>query len=142
MIYEKYRIVEHPRIMLFFEIGIFLSTQTVIFVPMKALNRYIAFLLFMLLATGVFAQDNKPAFRVAPNPADDYIELFFEADNATPSLIRVFDLIGNQVSTMNVPANNTHPIKIETSTLKPGVYFLSVYTTSGRIETLKFLKAR
>lgn len=109
---------------------------------MKALNRYIAFLFFMLLSIGVFAQDSKPAFRVAPNPADDYIELFFEADNATPSAIRVFDLIGNQVSAINVPANNTHPIKIETATLKPGVYFLSVYTTSGRIETLKFLKAR
>lgn len=109
---------------------------------MKALYRYIAFLFFVLLATGVFAQDNKPAFRVAPNPADDYIELFFESENTTPSAIRVFDLIGNQVSSINVPANNTHPIKIETVTLKPGVYFLNVYTTSGRIETLKFLKVR
>ncbi len=108
---------------------------------MKALYRSIAFLFFMLLATGVFAQD-KPAFRVAPNPADDYIELFFESESTTPSGIRVFDLIGNQVSSINVPANNTHPIKIETATLKPGVYFLSVYTTTGRIETLKFLKVR
>lgn len=109
---------------------------------MKGLKRYIAISFFVLLATGVFAQDNKPAFRVAPNPADDFIELFFESENNAPSAIRVFDLIGNQVSTITVPANNTHPIKIETATLKPGVYFLSVYTTTGRIETLKFLKIR
>ncbi|HSZ71790.1 MAG TPA: T9SS type A sorting domain-containing protein [Cytophagaceae bacterium] len=109
---------------------------------MKALIRYIAIFLFMLQATWAFAQDNKPAFRVAPNPADDYIELFFESETSTPSSIRVFDLIGNQVSSITVPANNTHPIKIETANLKPGVYFMSVYSSSGRIETLKFLKVR
>lgn len=109
---------------------------------MKALKRYIAILFFLVLATGAFAQDSKPAFRVAPNPADDYIELFFEAENTSPSAIRIFDLIGNQVSNVSVPANNTHPIRIETATLKPGVYFLSVYTIAGRMETLKFLKVR
>lgn len=108
---------------------------------MKALYRYIAFLFFLILANGAFAQE-KPAFRIAPNPADDFIELFFESENTVPSAIRVFDLIGNQVNTISVPANNTQPIKIETATLKPGVYFLSVYTSTGRIETLKFLKAR
>jgi hypothetical protein len=109
---------------------------------MNAFNRYLAFFIFMLLATRVFAQDNKPAFRIAPNPADDYIELFFETETNTPSAIRVFDLIGNQVSAISIPTHNTHPIKIETATLKPGVYFLSVYASSGRIETLKFLKIR
>ena len=108
---------------------------------MKASIRYIAIFLFMLQATWAFSQDNKPAFRVAPNPADDYIELFFEAETTTPTAIRVFDLIGNQVSAINVPPN-THPVKIETANLKPGVYFMSVYSASGRIETLKFLKTR
>jgi hypothetical protein len=109
---------------------------------MKAFIRSITLFIFMLLATRVAGQDNKPAFRVAPNPADDYIELFFESETSTPTSVRVFDLIGNQVSAVNVPANNTHPIKIETANLKPGVYFMSVYSTSGRIETLKFLKVR
>jgi hypothetical protein len=109
---------------------------------MKAFIRYIAIFLFLLQATWAFSQDNKPAFRVAPNPADDYIELFFESETSTPTAIRVFDLIGNQVSGINVPANNTHPIKIETANLKPGVYFMSVYSSTGRIETLKFLKVR
>jgi hypothetical protein len=90
----------------------------------------------------VFCQDNKPAFRIAPNPADEFTELFVESDATTPTAIRVFDLIGNQVHYIHLAPNHTHPVRIETASLKPGVYFLSVYTSSGRIETLKFLKAR
>lgn len=108
---------------------------------MKKLLRYTTFSIFMLLATWSYGQDAKPAFRVAPNPADDYIEVFFESDVA-PSTIRIFDLIGNQVGSINVPGNTTHPIRIETANLKPGVYFMSVYSATGKMETLKFLKVR
>ncbi len=109
---------------------------------MKRLQ-YIVIIVLLLLQTSVLvAQDNKPAFRIAPNPADDYTELFVESDATTPTAIRVFDLIGNQVSYIHLAPNHTHPVRIETASLKPGVYFLSIYTSSGRIETLKFLKVR
>jgi hypothetical protein len=69
--------------------------------------------------------------------------LFVDSETVSPTAIRVFDLIGNQVAYFSVPANNhSHTVRIETAALKPGVYFLSVYTSAGRIETLKFLKAR
>lgn len=109
---------------------------------MKRLQYILIFILLLWQTNTVFAQDGKPAFRIAPNPADDYTELFVESDSTTPTAIRVFDLIGNQVNYIHLAANHTRPVRIETATLKPGVYFLSVYTSSGRIETLKFLKAR
>jgi hypothetical protein len=99
-------------------------------------------LLVIQTSTWLAAQDGKPSFRIAPNPADDYTELFVESDATTPNAIRVFDLIGNQVSHIHLAPNHTQPVRIETANFKPGVYFLSVYTSSGRIETLKFLKAR
>jgi Secretion system C-terminal sorting domain len=109
---------------------------------MKGLHYIVIIVMLVLQTSAGFAQDGKPAFRIAPNPADDYTELFVESDATTPTAIRVFDLIGNQVSFIHLAANHTHPVRIETANLKPGVYFLSVYTSSGRIETLKFLKAR
>ena len=121
-----------------------LSTQTCYICPiMKHLGYILVVISLLFLQTSnLLAQDGKPAFRIAPNPAEDYTELFVESDATTPTAIRVFDLIGNQVSSIHLAPNHTHPVRIETANLKPGVYFLSVYTSSGRIETLKFLKAR
>ena len=110
---------------------------------MKRLQLILVFTLFLFLANNSFAQDGRPTFRLAPNPADEFTELFVDSETVTPTSIRVFDLIGNQVAYFTVASNNhSHTVRIETATLKPGVYFLSVYTSSGRIETLKFLKAR
>lgn len=121
-----------------------LSTQTSYICAVVKRLQYIFVLISLVLQTSLLAvaQDNKPAFRIAPNPADEYTELFVESDATTPTAIRVFDLIGNQVNYLHLAPNHTQPVRIETANLKPGVYFLSVYTSSGRIETLKFLKAR
>ena len=72
---------------------------------------------------------------VAPNPANDFVNISFDKPNSTNSLIRIFDASGNLVFT----EKNSQPVlHINTSKFGRGLYFIKV-TNAGQVTTQKLI---
>jgi hypothetical protein len=82
------------------------------------------------IINGVSVEEVQPSPLFAfPNPASDYIEIDLErcptsARCWTSDNIRIYNSIGECVMTTNVGANGRWPLRIDTSNLPPGIYFL------------------
>lgn len=87
------------------------------------------------LCTGITSIPTKSGnMFLFPNPAKTEITLV----NTIPqSEIRLFDLIGNVVSSTTAVSEKT---KIDISELSDGVYFIKIYTAGESVKTFKFIK--
>lgn len=78
------------------------------------------------------------SFKVYPNPAHDMlnIDATIFVNSLTPLKVSVTDVVGRLVSSSTVNHQNT---QINTSSLKEGIYFLSI-EKEGKLYTSKFIK--
>jgi hypothetical protein len=99
-----------------------------------------------VLVTGTFVDDasineaDKVAFSAYPNPANDFITLGFQLDDASDVNIRVIDNLGRVVSAKdltNQSGNNS--VTVDVANLAAGVYTISLETAAGK-STKKFVK--
>jgi hypothetical protein len=69
-------------------------------------------------------------FKLFPNPADEFVEIKFDALKSNGRL-SVFDVAGKEVF-QTLLLNKQEQIKIQTSDLMPGIYLVTVTTELGR----------
>lgn len=80
------------------------------------------------------AEKQNANLRVFPNPANDVLNLSFES-NGKPSTVIISDILGHVV--ISEPSSSR---QINTSTLAPGMYVLSVVSEGLEIGKLKFIR--
>lgn len=74
-----------------------------------------------------------------PNPADNELNLRFNANIAQKIQVQITDVLGKSIQSNSINANSgTNLIMMDTKELSPGAYFLSVYT-GDEIKTLQFV---
>lgn len=76
----------------------------------------------------------RTSLRAFPNPANNLIHLDLEAESLQGTVI-VYDLLGNAVIREPLPCKS-----LNTSTLSPGMYLISVVSQNQEIANLKFIK--
>ncbi len=64
-----------------------------------------------------------------PNPVRDYTYFKFRLNTQQQVGIQLFDLLGNEMKSLEKDVYNpgTHTVKMDVSSLKPGVYFYKVH---------------
>lgn len=70
------------------------------------------------------------SFKLFPNPADEFVELRFDALKSNGS-VSIFDITGKEVYQTSTVAKQDQ-LKLQTSELNPGVYLVSLATELGR----------
>ncbi len=75
---------------------------------------------------------------VFPNPTSGELTVSFEKSN--PFTLRLVDISGKAVLTQTIANTNRH--KIDISSLKPGVYVLTLYNETGEKASYQILKTR
>jgi hypothetical protein len=99
----------------------------------------------VLTLTGAQAQtDSTFSVTTSPNPFDDQVVInITQAKNVTG--IKIFDAIGKEVSS-EIPVNSLFKAGVLSYTLdfthmRPGVYFCTIYSDKGILETRKLFRA-
>ena len=69
-------------------------------------------------------------FKLFPNPADEFVELRFDALKSNGS-VSIFDITGKEVYQTSIISKQDQ-LKLQTSELKPGIYLVSLATELGR----------
>jgi plastocyanin len=86
-------------------------------------------------------KENKFEFSAAPNPFDDQLSLNINIGDKTVTEVKIYDLIGKEVASVNLSGKTGfHSYRVDTSNLKAGIYFCTVYTTNGILETRKLFR--
>jgi len=88
-----------------------------------------AFTLTVSGATSVTEQDNYPNLRVYPNPTQG--ELYVSTSDYQISDIRLFDVMGRQISIVGQSEIGQSETTINIAHLPTGVYFLKIQTENG-----------
>lgn len=97
------------------------------------------------LSGNVDIQELSPAFaeigQPFPSPADDYITLPFDLNEPNEISYQVFDITGKIVHNKppRVYYTGRNEIRIETTNLITGTYFISIIPSDGILTTRKFL---
>jgi hypothetical protein len=77
----------------------------------------------------------------APNPFNDQLALNINVGNKNLSQLKIYDLIGKEVTSINLDGKSgSHSYSVDTSNLRPGIYFCTVYSERGIVETMKLFK--
>ena len=77
---------------------------------------------------------------VSPNPFYEYTTLKIKSSGQKINSFKVHNVIGKEIVSYDLSdKNNTLSYKINFSGLEPGVYFCSIYTEMGLIETKKLV---
>lgn len=107
---------------------------------MKKWLQVLGLLLFLGMAPAM-AQSDSSYFHIAPNPTEDDITIQLAAPQKTLKGIRVYDLIGKEIAYIDLSGKSGFiTLKIDLSFLPPGVYFCTVYTDKGILESKKVIK--
>jgi hypothetical protein len=63
-----------------------------------------------------------------PNPADDLLVIVFNSNSGNPAEMRILNILGNEVNSMNNIETNqgVNTIQLNTSGLAPGIYFYEI----------------
>jgi hypothetical protein len=101
---------------------------------------------FLLANTEVKAQaDTTFSVTVLTDPFDDQVVINVNHGNKNIVGIRIFDAIGKEVANVDLsaspsPKQGVTSITIDFSHLKPGVYFCTVYSNKGILETKRLYR--
>ena len=87
-------------------------------------------------------ESNKYEFIVAPNPFEDHFRLIINPGNKTVTYVKIFDLIGKEVFSIDVNSKSPSIYPLDATNLKPGIYFCTVYSEKGIIETKKIFRTK
>jgi hypothetical protein len=86
-------------------------------------------------------KEPKFEFSAVPNPFDDQLSLDIALGNKNVTEIKIYDLIGKEVASVNLSGKTGfHSYKVDTSNLRAGIYFCTVYTANGILETKKLFR--
>ncbi|NOU48088.1 MAG: T9SS type A sorting domain-containing protein [Bacteroidales bacterium] len=77
------------------------------------------------------------SMRVYPNPANQLVTILFDDVKAETGFVKVYSLSGSLVIE-NMTASNTNQMKIDISSLKPGLYILEV-VQGGKVQRQKLM---
>jgi hypothetical protein len=81
-------------------------------------------------------EKNKNAFKLFPNPAQNELEIVYEADFTKPQQLQITNLLGELVFQMQI---QTKKQKIDISNLNDGVYFVSIKNSQNESVTKKLV---
>jgi hypothetical protein len=88
---------------------------------------------------GLNAPDlSKSAWKVYPNPADQYVEFSIDAQRYKGASLVITDLLGHTVRKKSFSAGETKA-RLTTSDLKSGVYFYTLVVEGKAVETRKLV---
>ena len=106
----------------------------------------IIIIIFFLFSQSSFAQNNPeqtslPEYQVLiPNPIEDRATIKVVQGKHTLTEIRMYDIIGKEVVKVKITSGNgSYPVNL--SNLRPGVYFCTIFSDKGVVETRKLLKS-
>jgi plastocyanin len=86
-------------------------------------------------------KESKFEFSAAPNPFDDQLSMNINIGGKNVTDIKIYDIIGKEVASVNLSGKTgIHSYKVDTSNLKPGIYFCTVFSSSGILETKKLFR--
>lgn len=85
--------------------------------------------------------NEKSEYAIFPNPSKDYATLQLSKGKGEKTTIRVIDIFGKVVSEMNVQANESRSVKINTGKLAEGIYTVEI-TSAGKVSTQKISVAK
>jgi subtilisin family serine protease len=74
-----------------------------------------------------------------PNPVDDKLNIFAELDNSGGAIVKIVDILGNELMSYNAGFENTIEQTIDVSGLNRGVYFVVIETANDKL-VKKFVK--
>ena len=83
-----------------------------------------------------------PAFRLWPNPAQDFVLIDLQAAKGQPTTIGLTDLAGRVLSQTLVDAPTDAPYQLPTGTLANGLYLISITPTGQPANTTRLLIQR
>ncbi len=93
-----------------------------------------------LLFTGIATSTGAGSLSAYPNPAKDNLVVNFSTIIDTKALLTVYDLLGNQVLSVQIASTHTNgQSNLDISSLSTGMYVLRVSNTAGEV-ALKFIK--
>lgn len=82
-------------------------------------------------------------FTIFPNPFRENITLHIQSGTATIKSLRITNLIGKEIFELDLSGKSgSFSQKFDFETLEPGIYFFTLYTTKGAVETKKVVKLR
>ena len=82
-------------------------------------------------------------FTIYPNPFRENITLFIQSGNSSLKSLRITNLIGKDILDIDLSGKSgSFSQKIDFETLEPGIYFFTLYTSKGAIETKKVVKLK
>ncbi|MBW8051038.1 MAG: T9SS type A sorting domain-containing protein [Cytophagales bacterium] len=92
-------------------------------------------------ATGInYVNRDNFQLTISPNPFYEYTTLKIKSSGQKINSFKVHNVIGKEIVSYDLSdKNNTLSYKINFSGLEPGVYFCSIYTEMGLIETKKLV---
>ncbi len=93
---------------------------------------------FKPAVSSVYQPDKRPVFELSPNPAGEYVRLFFPQSLPSDAQIRLFSMAGRQVRNLTIGAGNT-ACTIPVQELPQGMYIIQVETIQGQF-TSKVVK--
>jgi plastocyanin len=77
----------------------------------------------------------------SPNPFNDQLSLNVNVGNKNLRFMKIYDLIGKEVAYVDLAGKTgTHSYNVDTSNLRAGIYFCTVYSDRGVVETMKLFK--
>ncbi len=85
---------------------------------------------------------NSNNFRIIPNPFINEISIKYENNKSETFLIKILDVSGKPIltSNRNTGLSGNGVIKINTSDIKPGMYFIKISTNNKTLYTEKIVK--
>ncbi|MFL5728378.1 MAG: T9SS type A sorting domain-containing protein [Cytophagaceae bacterium] len=77
----------------------------------------------------------------APNPFSDQLSLNLNVGNKNLTNLKIYDLIGKEVANIDLSGKTgQHTYRVDASHLRSGIYFCTVYSDRGIVETMKLFK--
>ncbi|WMJ72477.1 T9SS type A sorting domain-containing protein [Cytophagaceae bacterium ABcell3] len=119
------------------------------------MKKLVLIIFSILLITPVFSQDTndgemamkweggeqKFEMVLSPNPFEDQLNIKVTPGGKKITGIRIVDLIGKEVAWIDF-SGGINNYTLDSSNIKPGIYFCSVYSDKGIIETKKLFRTK
>lgn len=84
-------------------------------------------------------EDKNPAFQIYPNPANNYFVLTVNLAESQSAIVTINNISGSLIKKIDLLSISSKEMNIETSTLENGLYFVTLTTSDGYIQTKKLL---
>jgi hypothetical protein len=85
--------------------------------------------------------DQKFEMSVSPNPFEDQLHIKINPGGKKLTGIRICDLIGTEITYIDL-SNGVYSYTVDFNNLKPGIYFCTVYSDKGVVETKKIFRTK